>query len=192
MMKKVYVSFGEMEKAFNRVRRELEGQGLLFAGSRLDKVDCYYEGLSFGGLAGCVGIMGFYNPKKSDKAIHIPAVFPMALFPWWDGREILDVIRHEFGHALADRFRKLFRGAIFKEAFGGGYGEKKVFDGYEWERGCVSAYAATSTREDFAETFMLYMKHKGKLPARYRGKRAVEKKWKAVARIIRIVSSMGC
>ena len=34
---------------------------------------------------------------------------------------------------------------------------------------------------------MLYMKHKGKLPARFRGKRAVKKKWKAVARIVRIV-----
>ena len=191
-LKKVYVSFDGMERAFNKVRRELEDMGLLFDGSRLDKVDCYYEGFTIGGLYGSVGAMGFYDPDKNDKAIHIPAVFPMALFPWWDGREILDVIRHEFGHALADRFRKLFRGAIFKEAFGGGYGEKKVFDGYEWERGCVSAYAATCTREDFAETFMLYMKYKGKLPARYRGKRSVEKKWKAVARIIRIVSSMGC
>lgn len=190
-MKKVYVSFGEMEKAFNRVRGELEKQGLLFAGSRLDKVDCYYEGLSFGGLAGCVGIMGFYNPKKSDKAIHIPAVFPMALLPWWDGREILDVIRHEFGHALADRFGKLFRGGIFKETFGASYGEKKVFGGGDWSDEHVSEYASSMTQEDFAETFMLYMRYKGKLPARYRSKRVIVKKWKTVARIIREIAALG-
>lgn len=186
-LKKVYVSFDEMERAFNKVRRELQDLGLLSEGSRLDKVDCYYEGFTIGGLCGCVGTMGFYDPDKNDRAIHIPAVFPAALFPWWDGREILDVIRHEFGHALADRFRKIFCGAIFKGAFGESYGEKKVSDGKEWTKECVSAYAATCTQEDFAETFMLYMKHKGKLPARFRGKRAVKKKWKAVARIVRIV-----
>lgn len=190
-MKKVYVSFCEMEKAFNRVRRELEGQGLLSAGSRLDKVDCYYEVLSLGGLGGCVGIMGFYNPKKNDKAIHIPAVFPVALLPWWDGREILDVIRHEFGHALADRFGKLFRGGIFKEAFGASYGEKKVFDGEDWSDEHVSEYASSMTQEDFAETFMLYLKHKGRMPAKFRGKRAIAKKWKAVARIVREIAAFG-
>ena len=190
-MKKIYVSFAELEKAFNRVRREQEGLGLLFEGSRLDKVDCYYEGLSLGGLAGCVGIMGFYNPNKGDKAIHIPAVFPAGLFPWWDGREILDVIRHEFGHALADRFGKLFRGGIFKEAFGANYGEKKVFDGEDWSDEHVSEYASSMTQEDFAETFMLYLKHKGRMPVRYRGKRVVAKKWKAVARIVRSIADMG-
>ena len=190
-MKKIYVSFAELEKAFNRVRGELEGLGLLFEGSRLDKVDCYYEGLSLGGLAGCVGIMGFYNPNKGDKAIHIPAVFAAGLFPWWDGREILDVIRHEFGHALADRFGKFFRGGIFKEAFGASYGEKKVFDGEDWSDEHVSEYASSMTQEDFAETFMLYLKHKGRIPAKFRGKRVIAKKWKAVARIVRSISAMG-
>ena len=190
-MKKIYVSFAELEKAFNRVRRELAAQGLLFDGSRLDKVDCYYEGLSLGGLAGCVGIMGFYNPNKGDKAIHIPAVFAAGLFPWWDGRDVLDVVRHEFGHALADRFGKLFRGGIFKEAFGASYGEKKVFSGEDWSDEHVSEYASSMTQEDFAETFMLYLKHKGRMPAKFRGKRVIAKKWRAVDRIVRSVADMG-
>ena len=190
-MKKIYVSFAELEKAFNRVRRELAAQGLLFDGSRLDKVDCYYEGLSLGGLARCVGIMGFYNPNKGDKAIHIPAVFAAGLFPWWDGRDVLDVVRHEFGHALADRFGKLFRGGIFKEAFGASYGEKKVFDGEDWSDEHVSEYASSMTQEDFAETFMLYLKQKGRMPAKFRGKRAIAKKWRAVDRIVRSVAAMG-
>ena len=134
-LKKVYVSFEGMERAFNKVRRELEGLGLLFAGSRLDKVDCYYEGLSLGGLAGCVG--------------------------------------------------------IFKEAFGASYGEKKVFKGEDWSDEYVSEYASSMTQEDFAETFMLYLKHKGKMPARYSGKRAIAKKWRAVARIVREIAALG-
>lgn len=47
------------------------------------------------------------------------------------------------------------------------------------------------TQEDFAETFMLYMKHKGKMPAQFRGKRAIEKKWRAVARIVREIAALG-
>lgn len=103
----------------------------------------------------------------------------------------LDVIRHEFGHALADRYGKFFRGGIFKEAFGASYGEKKVFDGEDWSDEHVSEYASSMTQEDFAETFMLYLKHKGRMPVRYRGKRVVAKKWKAVARIVRSIADMG-
>ena len=188
-LKKVYVSYDEMQRAFAKVRKELEGLNLLFAGSLIDKVDCYHERLSLGSLYGLVGAMGFYDPTDGD--IHIPAVFPAGLFPWWGDREMLDVLRHEFGHALADRFKKFFRGGIFKEAFGASYGEKKVFEGGDWTNEHVTAYASTMTQEDFAETFMLYMKHKGKMPVRYSGKRAIEKKWKTVGRIIREIAALG-
>ena len=181
-MKRVFLSMGEMEKAFNKVRKELEAMDLLFDGSRLDKVDCYHERFSIGALYGLVA-MGFYN--FADQNIHIPAAYPPGLFPWLQDREMRDVIRHEFGHALADKYRKFFRGGIFKAAFGASYGEKKVFDGDDWSDEYVTEYASTKAQEDFAETFMLYMKHKGKLPARYRGKCAIEKKWRTVGRIIR-------
>lgn len=188
MLKKVYVSFEEMQRAFTKVRKELVGLDLLFVGSRIDAVDCYHERLSLGALYGLVGAMGFYDPADED--IHIPAVFPAGLFPWWGDREMLDVLRHEFGHALADKFKKFFRGGIFKEAFGASYGEKKVFEGGDWSKEHVTAYASTMTQEDFAETFMLFMKHKGKMPARYCGKRAIVKKWKAVERIVREIAAL--
>lgn len=160
--------------------------GLLLAGSRLDKVDCYYELFSAGALTGFIEWMGFYDPDDGD--VHIPAVCPAGLFPWWGDRKILDVLRHEFGHALADKYRKFFRGGIFKVAFGASYGEKNVFKGGEWAGDYVSKYATTATQEDFAETFMLYMKYKGKLPARFRGKHVIEKKWKTVGKIAKSIA----
>ncbi len=177
--KRIYASSRDIEKAFNKVRRELENLGLLYEDSRLDEVDCYPDGI----LLALVGAMGFYDFE--DMNIHIPPVYPAGLFPlWFERRALLDVLRHEFGHALADRYKRFFRGGIFKAAFGASYGEKNVFDDEDWTDGYVTAYASTMTREDFAETFMLFMKHKGKLPARYRGKRMIEKKWNAVKQIV--------
>lgn len=188
-LQRVYASFEETERAFNKVRRELQGFNLLFAGSRLDGVDCYYEQFSLGALYGLVGAMGFYDFE--DQCIHIPAFFPAGLFPQWYGeRQTLDVLRHEFGHALADRYRKFFRGGIFKEAFGASYGTRQVFDGGDRSKAYVSDYATTDAREDFAETFMLYLKYKGKIPARFRGKRAIVKKWKTVGIIIREIAAL--
>lgn len=188
LMKKIFVSMEDMEKAFNKVRVELQNMDLLFDGSRLDKVDCYHERFSVGALYG-LAAMGFYDP--ADQNIHIPAAYPPGLFPWIADREMPDVIRHEFGHALADKYRKFFRGGIFKAAFGANYGEDKVFNGGDWSDEYVTEYASTMTQEDFAETFMLYMKHKGKMPARYRGKRAIEKKWKTVAKIVKEIAATG-
>ena len=190
MRKMVFTSFGEMEAAFNKVRKELEKLGLLLDGSPLDKVECYHERFSLGGLSGFRGCMGFYDFK--DRNIHVPAFYPAGLFPMWYGeRKMLDVLRHEFGHALADRFKKFFCGGVFKEAFGASYGEKKVFEGDDWTNEHVTAYASTMTQEDFAETFMLFIRHKGKMPARYCGKRAIVKKWKTVERIIREIAALG-
>ena len=189
-LEKAYVSFGALQKAFDKVRKEMEGRGVLFEGSRLDEVNCYHERFSVGGLTGFIGWMGFYDFK--DRNIHVPAFYPAGLFPMWYGeRKMLDVLRHEFGHALADRFKKFFCGGVFKEAFGASYGTKKVFAGGDWTNEYVTEYATTATQEDFAETFMLYMKYKGKMPARYLGKRAIGKKWKTVGRIIREIAALG-
>ena len=57
----------------------------------------------------------------------------------------------------------------------------------DWEERYVSEYAMRDTREDFAETFMLFLKHKGKLPAKFATKPAIKKKWAAVAEIVKRV-----
>lgn len=191
MIAKRYVSFETVEAAFNTVRKELREIGLLSCGSSLDKVNCFHERLSIYGLwhGFCGNAEGLYGNAKEDQDIHIPAVTRSGL---WNGdhRVIRDDVRHEFGHALADKFKNFFRGGIFKGAFGASYGGKKVFKGGDWTNEYVTEYASKMTQEDFAETFMLYMKHKGKMPARYLGKRAIMKKWKTVGRIIREIAAL--
>lgn len=190
---KPFVSFREMETKFNKVRKELTGMGLLYDRSALDDVDCIYEVLSKDGFAAFVGAMGLYRfISDGDGNIHIPALYFAGLLPSrYEDRQILDVIRHEFGHALADRYERHFRGSPFRPAFGANYGETKVFKRVSWEDRYVTEYATDSTQEDFAETFMLFMKYKGKLPARYRGKCAIEKKWDAVRQIIKEISVLA-
>ena len=102
------------------------------------------------------------------------------------------MIRHVFGHALADLYSDaLKKGGVFRAAFGGNYGgapaEERGVDG--WEERYVSEYATSATQEDFAETFMLFVKHKGRIPARFARKPAIRKKWKAVAEIVKRVAA---
>ena len=94
--------------------------------------------------------------------------------------------------ALADRYpAALKKGQLFREAFGGVYSDKPApdIDPANWEFDFVTQYATDSTREDFAETFMLFVKHKGKLPAPFKGKPVIVKKWKAVAEIVKRVTA---
>ena len=132
-----------------------------------DVEQCIYDPLEWRGL---IGWMDFYQYR--DKSIHFPAVYNGLDWSlgWTDKNSTVDVLRHEFGHALAHRYPQELRGGdVFKKAFGGACGTNpaKGTDPDEWEGRCVTKYAATATQEDFAETFMLYMKHKGKIPARF-------------------------
>lgn len=189
---RIYTSFEQMTDAYNEVRDDLIELGILWRGSKLDKVECYYEPIA--PIAALKGWMGYFD--FADHQIHFPSIY--LPFGWLTGRvgekeAAPDVIRHEFGHALADRYPgALKKGGLFREAFGGAYSDKSApdVDPDNWELDCVSAYAATATREDFAETFMLFVKHKGKIPAQFRGSPVIVKKWKAVAEIVKRVAAM--
>ena len=188
-MGKVYTSFDEVSRAYNKVRRELIALGVLWDGSKLDGVECIYEPFDYHGLAGW---MGFY--RYDDRNIHFPAVYNGLdrSFGWTDKNSAIDVLRHEFGHALSHRYPEVLRsGALFVKAFGGPHGARpaKGTDPEDWEGRCVTGYAATATREDFAETFMLFVKHKGKIPAKFAKMPPVRKKWKAVAEIVKRVAA---
>ena len=90
-----------MTRAYNKVRDELIALELLWNGSKLDGVECFYESLQPLGL---IGRMGFYD--FDDRNIHFPAVCNgLALdFGFYDKNSAVDVMRHEFGHALEDRY----------------------------------------------------------------------------------------
>ena len=176
----VYVSEAGVKSALYRVRRELKDMGLLFANSRMSRVEVVYEGLSRAGLVSFVGIMGFYDPQT--QSIHIPATWPAALLPWYKERCMVDVLRHEFGHALEGKFPQFFHDERFRRAFGGEYGVIEVAKDGD-ERNYVSSYARKYTQEDFAETFMLFLKHKGVLPKEFSRRKAIRVKWDTVAAI---------
>lgn len=168
--------------------------GVLFDGSRLNGVECYLARLPRNvfdkGEWECYLAQGYCDCG----VIFVPNI-DFAAFN--GGRRILaDVIRHEFGHALVDLCGKSLGSDFsvpFAKAFGGPYSARKRSKEEQaaWEGKCVSAYVGTATREDFAETFELYLKHKGKLPARFCDKRAIERKWKTVAKIIELVAAAG-
>ena len=180
----VFATQAEFKSALYRVRRELKDMGLLFPKSRLSRVKVIYD---INGLSGCVGIMGFYDPQT--QSIHIPAFWPAALLPWYKGRCLVDVLRHEYGHALEGKFSRFFHDERFIKAFGAEYGEIAVSKDGD-ERNYVSDYARKYTQEDFAETFMLFMKHKGVLPRQFSRRKAIRVKWEAVAAIYQDIAKM--
>jgi len=190
-MSKIYTSYEEMSRAYNKVRTELWNLGVLWDGSKLDNVDATY--LTIAPIAALAGYMGLYQP--ATKTIEFPSVYLPIQSLWKDlgtKANALDVFRHEFGHALADLYPgALKKGGIFRAAFGGSYGgtpaEERGVAG--WEERYVSEYATSATQEDFAETFMLFVKHKGKIPARFARKPAIRKKWKAVVEIVKRVAA---
>ena len=149
--------------------------------------------LTIAPIAALGGYMGFYDPSTRD--IEFPSVYlPIAAF-WRDlgvKANALDVIRHEFGHALADLYPgALKKGGLFRAAFGGAYGEDPAEEcvAAGWGDRYVSEYATSATQEDFAETFMLFVKHKGKIPAKFAKWPVIRKKWKAVAEIVKRVAA---
>jgi hypothetical protein len=184
-IKQVHTPFSEVEKAFQKVRKELEELGLLWDGSKLDTVNCLHDSFP----VECVQKEAEALWKKERNAI----IFPRFYFAGGKKDSTIDVIRHEFGHALADQYRRhLTKGDLFREAFGGNYSASpaKGTDPDDWKGRCVSEYATSATQEDFAETFMLFVKHKGKIPAKYAKKPMIVKKWKAVAEIVKRVAAM--
>jgi len=192
LRRKMWVTLEELSAARKKVRNELKKMGLLVKGSALDEVECFHERATVEGLSGLGGYLGFYHPfeldgdgvftAEGDGNIHVPALFPEVLH---GERQLPDTLRHEYGHALADRYRDFFQGEVFKGAFGAKYHSYLALRSCKKSGEYVTGYAMTNKQEDFAETFMLYMKHKGKLPACFRGQIQIEKKWKAIAEIVK-------
>ena len=199
LRKRIVTTYGEASRAFNKVRGELWKLGVLWDGSKLDRVQCFFD--PFTPVLTLAGFMGYYQFK--DRTIHFPAVYsgvyfrkgdhvPLPIPAWIDKNSPSDVFRHEFGHALAHRYRNALNdGDLFRKAFEGPYGERPApgTDPEDWEGRCVSRYAAKKTQEDFAETFMLFVKHKGKIPEKFSRRPAIRRKWKAVAEIMKRVAA---
>lgn len=94
-----------------------------------------------------------------------------------NGRSVslLDLVRHEYGHAYTYHHFDKVNTRRFEKVFGSSL-EQEGEQSYD-EDEHVTTYAATDIYEDFAEIFRFFLKHRGKLPIRWRGKYGIEKRW---------------
>jgi hypothetical protein len=89
---------------------------------------------------------------------------------------IRDIVRHEYGHGVAHYYPKLIqRSSRFRDLFGGDYW-REDHNSADDSKDFVSDYAMTMPKEDFCETFMVYLRHKGVLPQRFKVP-AIKRKW---------------
>jgi hypothetical protein len=134
---------------------------------------------------------GFDKPKVMKTKVHrtiIPSLRKQAYFTS-DGEiyipilqskhHVRDKIRHEYGHSLLFHYPWIMGLRGFSSF---GHSAERV--------DYVSQYAMTGPEEDFCETFMLFLKFKGKLPKRY-GSVLIRKKWKFINSLRRCPGSSG-
>ena len=166
------ITLKRLNSALDDVRTELDRFGLWNA--RLADIDVYLTW--FGGAYG-------YQFYRTTSQVEIPAV---SLSRLWElmacgtPASLRDILRHEYGHAVADKNRGLMRSRQFREAFGTHHdSESRSMYSPEMH---VSDYAAKDAGEDFAEVFMSYLKHSGKLPSRLTTP-PIRTKWNFVKRL---------
>lgn len=92
-----------------------------------------------------------------------------------------DVLRHEYAHVLVDVHPAHIRSKRFTRVFEGTYQRTKGRWAWDPEYH-VSPYAATNPSEDFSETFMYYVKCRGKLPRMF-DHAPIRRKWNFIERL---------
>lgn len=159
----------ELDRTNRKVVCEMERLGLWHPG--LDDVNVRLVPASF----------SCYGWFREEGDIYIPALTGARLSDLILGyhTRLTDVLRHEWGHALADRCPDLVDRLSFHDTLGGPYQSSEPVDEYDPELH-LTRYAAACPGEDFAETFHYYLRHRGRLPLRLRKKPAIRKKWRFI------------
>lgn len=175
------ISYPALCRANAQVTRELNVHG--FWNDRLDLVKVWLEPFSL------LAYGWQYYGSTGD--ISIPRVSMVRVVDRMMGRahiSLRDILRHEWAHAIADTHRGLFRSRQFSAAFGGSHERNDAC--IEWDPDeHVSKYAATNPGEDYAETFMLWVKHGGRMPTRFKGATGIRRKWKFIGKLAEAVGS---
>lgn len=174
------VTITRLNRAVARVQTELDRHG--FWDEPLADIDVYL--VPFGG--DCYG----WQAYGGGGDISIPALSLAKLADWWHGNytSLADVLRHEYGHAVADTHRGLIRSRRFTNAFDASH-EAAI----EWTfdpEVHVTRYAAEDPSEDFAETFMAYLKDDGRLPA-HLDTPAIRTKWRFIRTLGHAIQAGG-
>ena len=165
------------EKAHEKVLNDLTAVGLLEDSSKLYKTEVFYcrlpqvhVFLAEGFFLHNDSVLG--RPFGYIKGhIYVPK---MNLGTFWAGRDtpIADILRHEWGHAVVYHYHKLTdQTRAWKDTFTACEGE------------CVSDYATTDPEEDWAETFMYYLKRRGKPYNKWSGGSPVADRWAYIRKV---------
>jgi hypothetical protein len=179
----------QLDAAFHVVRCELAELGLLDGGRYLDRIDCERTALPSIETLGFVYDDGVSWLERLVRfqggVIYIPFNAPVT--PRVLGGTLRDTIRHEFAHAWAWLDRPFVRRAWFRETFGatyhGDWAAKPEFDPNRF----ASAYACEAPKEDFAETFMLLLRHRRGLD-RFASRPGLHRKLRRLERAVAIAA----
>ncbi len=174
------VSITELNRAWTQVWREIENHG--FACRRLETCQ-----VSLGIVHTAYGYQWFGD--RSDGRVCVDIILPSVSLAQWllffQGQKkesVADILRHEYAHAFADVNRRRIETKRFEQAFGWPH-DVAYEGGFEYDpEHHVTEYAAASSGEDFAEVFWLYLKHKGKLPARMDAP-PIRRRWRFVEQL---------
>ena len=125
---------------------------------------------------------GFFEPASRSGAINIPSISLSTLSDLLAARayvSLRDILRHEYAHAIEHHHRGLIHCPRFEDAFSSAHDDHEDVE-FDPARH-VSEYAASCVgQEDYAETFMLFVKHGGQLPRRF-DTRTIRRKWRFIA-----------
>jgi hypothetical protein len=188
MKKGQIITYKRTNSALGSVQNELFNIGLWHKKSRLIQVDVIWCPLPQVKMFDASGFFfhgtGFFDKALGYKTghIYIPAYVLSNLF-WQHCHSLRDVIRHEYAHALAHYYpNSIINSKEFEKIFGGKY--------YSYEpsnmedAAYVSDYAKTMPMEDFAETFMVYVRRKGLIPPTLSNTK-FKKKWNFITKTIK-------
>ena len=174
MKKMKVVTSKRLQRAVNIVVRELITHGLWT--SKLADVQVYL--VPFGASYGWV--------LNRDGNVYIPCVSVCRILTWYRGQyvSLLDIVRHEYAHSFGYWHPERVDVAAFRKAFGARRENSRYLQKYD-EDGFVTRYAATRPEEDLAETWMVYLKHKGVAPRKWKHAPAILRKWNFVRDLAR-------
>jgi hypothetical protein len=208
------IKFSDIERAGGLVQKELEAVGLYDDEFYLWHVDIIQSPLpSIREEMGYVydeKVTIFHQAVGFEKGmIYIPSYAPVEKYI--PGGTLIDTIRHEYAHSWAALDPQLFKKKWFRQTFGGDYWKSgksliselyELFDRYgsegteafsqsSYAKEYVSLYAMSAPKEDFAETFMYFLKYHKNL-SRFKSRPVIYKKLLAIKKSIKQINPKAC
>ena len=160
-----YISLKQVNDATLHVQQDLFKSGFWYEDTKLNKASVFWTGIP---SASSLGL--FYHGSSklnrafgfSDGNIFIPSITISKWIKPYQEVSLRDIIRHEYGHAMAHYYPELIvDNREFRKVFNGHYYDSKSALNDD-SSNYVSLYAQSSPMEDFAETFMVYTRRHGR------------------------------